>query len=93
MPLLRRLCLHAWPIGPRNAFQEVVARMKSTIPWLRVIAEGVVIVGSILLAFGIDAWWEVRVQHEEETQLLADLAEEFASNRSRLELTTGRHRP
>jgi hypothetical protein len=30
----------------------------SSIPWLRVLLEGVVIVGSILLAFGIDAWWE-----------------------------------
>ncbi len=32
--------------------------MKAQIPWLRVFVEGVVIVGSILLAFGIDAWWE-----------------------------------
>ncbi len=29
--------------------------MKPQIPWLRVLVEGVVIVGSILLAFGIDA--------------------------------------
>ena len=29
--------------------------MKTQIPWLRVFVEGVVIVGSILLAFGIDA--------------------------------------
>ena len=29
--------------------------MKPQIPWLRVFVEGVVIVGSILLAFGIDA--------------------------------------
>ena len=28
------------------------------IPWLRVFVEGVVIVGSILLAFGIEAWWD-----------------------------------
>ena len=28
------------------------------IPWARILLEGVVIVGSILLAFGIDAWWE-----------------------------------
>jgi len=27
------------------------------IPWLRVFVEGVVIVVSILLAFGIEAWW------------------------------------
>ena len=29
------------------------------IPWLRVFVEGVVIVASILLAFGIDAWTSV----------------------------------
>ena len=29
-----------------------------SIPWLRVFVEGAVIVGSILLAFGIDAAWE-----------------------------------
>ena len=32
--------------------------MTRPIPWLRVFVEGVVIVGSILLAFGIDAWWD-----------------------------------
>ncbi len=29
--------------------------LKAQIPWLRVFVEGVVIVGSILLAFGIEA--------------------------------------
>ncbi len=41
--------------------------MKPQIPWLRVFVEGVVIGGSILLAFGIQAWWEgrgVRVQDQ-----------------------------
>jgi hypothetical protein len=28
------------------------------IPWLRVFVEGVVIVGSILLALGLQAWWD-----------------------------------
>ncbi len=32
--------------------------MTRQIPWLRFFVEGVVIVGSILLAFGIGAWWE-----------------------------------
>ncbi len=32
--------------------------MKPQIPWLRVFVEGVVIVGSILLAFGSEAWWD-----------------------------------
>ena len=30
--------------------------MKPQIPWLRVFVEGVVIVGSILLALGLDEW-------------------------------------
>jgi len=30
------------------------------IPWLRVFVEGVVIVGSILLALAADAWWVER---------------------------------
>ena len=34
--------------------------MKPQIPWLRIFVDGVVIVGSILLAFGIDAAWEGR---------------------------------
>ena len=33
--------------------------MTRQIPWLRVFVEGVVIVGTILLAFGIDAVWEL----------------------------------
>ncbi len=32
--------------------------MKAQIPWPRVFVEGVVIVGSVLLAFGIEAWWD-----------------------------------
>ncbi len=34
--------------------------MTRQIRWLRVLVEGVVIVGSILLAFGIQAWWDGR---------------------------------
>ncbi len=44
-----------------------------TIPWLRVFVEGVVIVGSILLAFGIQAWSsEVDGQFVRTTTALAD---------------------
>ncbi len=50
--------------------------MKAQIPWLRVFVEGVVIVGSILLAFGIQAWWEARAsQLTFELQLESTLAE------------------
>lgn len=39
--------------------------------------EGVVIVGSILLAFALDAWWDTREQRKEEVQLLENLQTEF----------------
>lgn len=34
--------------------------MSDRMRWIRVLIEAVVIVGSILLAFGIDAWWDAR---------------------------------
>jgi hypothetical protein len=46
-------------------------QLKSQIPWLRVFVEGVVMVGSILLAFGIQAWWDGR---QDELQLRRGLA-------------------
>ncbi len=55
--------------------------MKPQIPWLRVFVEGVVIVGSILLAFGIDAWWDGVQEREEERELLVGLRLEFLENR------------
>lgn len=58
--------------------------MKPFIPWLRVFVEGVVIVGSILLAFGIDAWWEERQEREEEQEILRGLESDFSANLRRL---------
>ena len=56
--------------------------MTRQIPWLSVFVEGVVIVGSILLAFGLQAWWEGRQQsaHSDQTlnTMLADLSAETA---------------
>ncbi len=66
--------------------------MTRQIPWLRVFVEGVVIVGSILLAFGIEAWWDGVQEREEEQILLADFVEEFEANRTSLDFTTNRHR-
>ena len=54
--------------------------MKPSIPWLRVFIEGVVIVGSILLAFGIDAWWDGRQEAGMERQQITALTEDFAQN-------------
>ena len=50
------------------------------------------IVGSILLAFGIEAWWANRQERQDEAILLADLTEEFRDNRVRLENVTNRNR-
>ena len=55
--------------------------MKPQIPWLRIFVEGVVIVGSILLAFGIDAAWEGRQEREEERESLELLVRDLGAPR------------
>ena len=59
--------------------------MKPQIPWLRVFVEGVVIVGSILLAFVIDAWWEDRQAMHLESDALSAVHVEVEENLRRLE--------
>jgi hypothetical protein len=53
--------------------------MSSTkeIPWRRVAVEGVVIVGSILLAFGIDALWEALRERDEARSAVVALTSDF----------------
>jgi hypothetical protein len=46
-------------------------------PWLRVFVEGTVIVGSILLAFGIDAWWDERGEAQRRAGLISALVADF----------------
>ncbi len=58
--------------------------MKAQIPWLRVFVEGVVIVGSILLAFGIQAWWDERQERADESLLLSGLQADFEALRPSL---------
>ena len=58
--------------------------MKAQIPWLRVFVEGVVIVGSILLAFGIDAWWEEHSARVEMRRELGRVHEELVADRDRI---------
>lgn len=55
------------------------------IPWLRVIVEGGVIVGSILLAFALDAWWDERNREEELRDQLGVVAREMQSAREALQ--------
>ena len=54
--------------------------MSGSRQWLRVIVEGGVIVGSILLAFGIDAAWAERGESRWEVEQLALIEREFEAN-------------
>ena len=54
------------------------------IAWKRLSVEAAAIVGSILLAFAIDAWWEDRNDVELERRLLTVLLAEFEQNRELL---------
>ncbi|MDX1570692.1 MAG: hypothetical protein R3200_09420 [Xanthomonadales bacterium] len=60
-------------------------------PWGRWAAEFFVIVTSILLAFGIEAWWDERKERLEEQEILAGLEREYLDYRERLEFAIERH--
>jgi hypothetical protein len=47
------------------------------VPWLRIFAEGIAIVVSILLAFGIQAWWEGRQDSAQARSLLLAMLDDF----------------
>ena len=49
------------------------------IPWVRVLVEGVVIVGSIHLAFALDAWWDSQSREAELREQAHVVAGEVAS--------------
>jgi hypothetical protein len=54
------------------------------IPWLRILTESLAIVISILFAFSIDAWWDVRRDRDREADLLAGLLADFEASRPEL---------
>ena len=56
-----------------------------TIPWKRLAVEAAAIVVSILLAFGIDAWWDARNDVVEEREILIGLEIEYVDLRARLD--------
>jgi len=64
------------------------------VPWVRVFAEGLVIVASILLALAADAWWQTRQDREIERDalrlILVDLAVDTLETRRVLSIA-GRH--
>jgi hypothetical protein len=53
---------------------------KREIPWPRILAEGGAIVVSILLAFGIQAWWDGKQQQQELEDILRSLHDDFSQN-------------
>lgn len=68
--------------------------MTRAVPWPRILAEGLVIVVSVLLALGADAWWDDRKEAAEEGRRLAavrvELTEAQASYDELLETITRR---
>lgn len=46
-----------------------MAKNRQRIPWSRNLTEGVLIVVSILLAFGIEAWWAGYIEREAKVQM------------------------
>jgi len=54
------------------------------IPWKRTSVEAAAIVGSILLAFAIEAWWEDRQDRESEQIALSSLLVDFEASREEL---------
>jgi hypothetical protein len=52
--------------------------------WPRIGLEVVVVIGSVLMAFGIQAWWDGRVQEESRVATLEGLLIDFAGNRDYL---------
>jgi hypothetical protein len=55
------------------------------IPWKRLSVEAVAIVGSILLAFAIDAWWTDRSERARTDELLQALETEWSTELTRIE--------
>ena len=58
--------------------------MSKQIQWLRILVEGAVIVASILLAFGIEAWWDDRQRNEDRLELLSTMLESVRLNQASL---------
>jgi hypothetical protein len=55
------------------------------IPWARILAEGTIIIVSILLAFWIDAWWQERIERKESEALIRGLLSDFTASQLHLQ--------
>ncbi|MGD2123429.1 MAG: hypothetical protein PVJ76_16875 [Gemmatimonadota bacterium] len=61
------------------------AKKWKQVPWLRIGAEAVAIIASILIAFALDAWWDRRELAEREAWYLESLEKDCMENRESLE--------
>ena len=68
-----------------------VAKTTRGLPWGRIVAEGVLIVVSILLAFGIEAWWAGRAERRDEVDALRNLRVDFVETAQRLTAASEEH--
>lgn len=66
--------------------------MGTKIPWQRVLVEGVVIIGSILIAFWIDAWWGEAQDRAQAESLLVSLLDDFEAADQLLDDVESKHR-
>ncbi len=68
--------------------QESDRKMSETqkIPWMRIAVEAAAVVGSILLAFAIDAWWDDHQDRVEEQRIFVGLKSEFEQNLELIEI-------
>ena len=62
----------------------LMPQLNGRLPWARVVVEGGTIVLSILLAFGIDAWWAQRGDRQHLAAALDAVREEFEADRELL---------
>ncbi len=66
--------------------------MTGKIPWPRILAEGLVVVTSILLALGIDAWWSAQTDHQEAVVQVQGLLIELGEAKAELESYDRQHK-
>ena len=66
--------------------------MTRRVEWRSILAEGLVILLSILAAFALDAWWDGERERDVRRQLLSDLRTEIEGNQAQLSETLVRQR-
>lgn len=83
------------PLTGRNANQSSLHRKLPGKIMARnsrgLLAEGLLIVISILVAFSIDAWWEERQDRGEERRILNALRDEFQTNARKIPFYMSAH--